>query len=240
MRINLLSKGLLALMFISVISLVSSCTGGEDAEPAVKDIPRDGLVAFYPFNGNANDESNVGEAANLDIVGGSPQLTTDRFGNENSAYSFDGVNDYLYVNSVEKLNLPNGFSFAVWVKHGDNKGGAVFKTHGGQIKYFVDEVIGDLYSSPVFTIRDLVANTDGWNFMCFTFDVNSKSAKLYFNNEVISTGSLPSENSMYLPANNFVNIGNDSFNGIIDDVLIYNKALSNSEVEKIYLQNITK
>ena len=49
-----------------------------------------GLVAHYPFNGNANDESGNGAT-----------LTTDRFGNANKAYSFDGVKNiflrkYLY------------------------------------------------------------------------------------------------------------------------------------------------
>ena len=49
----------------------------------------DGLVANYPFNGNANDGSGNG---NDGIVNG-VTLTTDRFGNADSAYSFDGVDD---------------------------------------------------------------------------------------------------------------------------------------------------
>jgi hypothetical protein len=47
---------------------------------------KDGLVAHYPFNGNANDESGNG---NNGTVNGAT-LTTDRFGNMNKAYSFDG------------------------------------------------------------------------------------------------------------------------------------------------------
>ena len=52
-------------------------------------IPTDGLVAHYPFNGNANDASTN---SNDGTVNGAT-LTTDRFGNANSAYSFDGVDD---------------------------------------------------------------------------------------------------------------------------------------------------
>jgi hypothetical protein len=53
-------------------------------------IPIDGLVAYYPFNGNADDESGNG---NHGIVYGSTPVS-DRFSNENSAYSFDGPGWY--------------------------------------------------------------------------------------------------------------------------------------------------
>ena len=47
---------------------------------------KDGLVAYYPLNGNANDES--GNGNHVTVYGAT--LTTDRFGNTNKAYSFDG------------------------------------------------------------------------------------------------------------------------------------------------------
>ena len=49
-------------------------------------IPTDDLVAYYPFNGNANDESGNGNNGTIFRA----TLTTDRFGNANRAYSFDG------------------------------------------------------------------------------------------------------------------------------------------------------
>ena len=51
----------------------------------------DGLVVWYPFSGNANDQSGNGNHAT--VYGAT--LTADRFGNPNSAYWFDGVNDYI-------------------------------------------------------------------------------------------------------------------------------------------------
>ena len=61
-----------------------------------------GLVAHYPFNGNANDESGNG---NDGTVNGAT-LTTDRFGNANKAYSFDGVsnseNMFTFVSDESK------------------------------------------------------------------------------------------------------------------------------------------
>ncbi|NMM48456.1 LamG domain-containing protein [Marinigracilibium pacificum] len=240
MRINLLSKGLLALMFISVISLVSSCTGEEGAEPAIIDIPRDGLVAFYPFNGNANDESNVGEAANLDEVGGSPQLTTDRFGNANSAYSFDGVNDYLRVQDLEKLNFQNGFTFAVWAKS-DNLSGVVLDTHAGWVQYINNYVAGYVNTSPTFTSYVDETKHGDWKFICFSFDASTKKTNLYVNSSLVKTETVPQENALYpVRLNDRIDIGTDSFNGLIDDVVIYNKALTSSAIEQIYIQNITK
>ena len=60
-------------------------------------IPTDGLVASYPFNGNANDES--GNGLNGTVIDAIPSV--DRFGNPNSAYSFDGnsgTERYIYSN----------------------------------------------------------------------------------------------------------------------------------------------
>ena len=54
-------------------------------------VPTNGLVGYWGFNGNANDQS--GNSNNGTVNGAT--LTTDRFGNSNSAYNFDGVNDYI-------------------------------------------------------------------------------------------------------------------------------------------------
>ncbi|HEY4205695.1 MAG TPA: hypothetical protein VGM31_02740, partial [Puia sp.] len=53
-----------------------------------------GLIAYYPFNGNADDAT--GNGNNGSLVNG-PTLTTDKMGNPNSAYYFDGVDDYIKI-----------------------------------------------------------------------------------------------------------------------------------------------
>ena len=60
-----------------------------------------GLLAYYPFNGNANDATGQG---NNGILMNNPQLTTDKSGNPNSAYYFDGSADYIVVNDNGKLS----------------------------------------------------------------------------------------------------------------------------------------
>ncbi|MBU4445745.1 hypothetical protein KJ656_11790, partial [bacterium] len=62
-----------------------------------------GIVAYYPFNGNANDESGNDNHGTVN----SATLTTDRFGNENSAYYFDGEDDYIRIQHSPELSSAN-------------------------------------------------------------------------------------------------------------------------------------
>ncbi len=71
-----------------------------------------GLVAYYPFNGNADDESGNG---NHGTVNGAT-LTEDRFLNPNSAYSFSGVNDFINCGNDDTFNLRNALTIAAWMK----------------------------------------------------------------------------------------------------------------------------
>ena len=73
----------------------------------------DGLVAFYPFNGNANEAT--GSGPNGTVVGAT--LTEDRYGNTDSAYNFDGVNDYIHLGN--SLNFPawDTYSVSLWFLH---------------------------------------------------------------------------------------------------------------------------
>ena len=60
--------------------------------------PTNGLIGYWPFNGNANDVS--GNAKNGTVTGAT--LTSDRFGSTNSAYNFSGVTPVSYTH----LTLP--------------------------------------------------------------------------------------------------------------------------------------
>ena len=66
-------------------------------------VPTNGLVGYWPFNGNSNDVS--GNAHNGTSNGST--LTTDRFGTSNSAYSFNGANNYISIPNTSSLS---GFS----------------------------------------------------------------------------------------------------------------------------------
>jgi len=70
-----------------------------------------GLLAYYPFNGTAADAS--GHGNNGTLFNG-VQLTTDRQGRTNSAYSFDGVDDYIQVPGGNNLNPSGALSIALF------------------------------------------------------------------------------------------------------------------------------
>ena len=77
-------------------------------------IPTNGLVAYYPFNGNANDASGNG----YDGTVHGATLTTDRFGHANSAYSFDGISNYIITEKQinwEDQGLNKNMSISLWV-----------------------------------------------------------------------------------------------------------------------------
>jgi hypothetical protein len=80
-------------------------------------VPTNGLVGWWPFNGNANDESGNG---NNGTVNGAT-LTADRNGNNNSAYSFDGLNDWI-VTPNNSLFFNDTISISVWGIFNSTKG----------------------------------------------------------------------------------------------------------------------
>lgn len=73
-------------------------------------VPTNGLVGWWPFNGNAND---LFGGNNNGVVNGA-SLTTDRFNNINSAYLFNGSSNYILVNTIPTNNTQ--YSISVWAK----------------------------------------------------------------------------------------------------------------------------
>jgi len=75
-------------------------------------IPTNSLVGYWPFNGNANDESGNGNHGSVN----SANLTTDRFGNSNKAYYFNGNQSFIKVTNNSSLQTPNAISINSWVQ----------------------------------------------------------------------------------------------------------------------------
>jgi hypothetical protein len=199
----------------------------------------DGLVAFYPFNGNANDESGNG---NHGIVYGAT-LTTDRFGNANSAYSFDGISNHINCGHSEVLNV-NHHTICAWIKT-NGKGGNIL----GKVKPFEYETIqfsalatwfatGSEINHPLICPTTLV---DGQNyFVAMTYD--GSQVKFYING-VLSSCAWDRTGTVRINKNDMAigrhgggdQLGDDfCFQGIIDEVRIYNRALSDSEILELY------
>lgn len=75
-------------------------------------VPTKGLVGWWPFNGDAKDESGSG---NNGTANGA-NLTTDRFGLSNSAYQFDGLNDFISTN-YSGISGTQNRTIQFWAKH---------------------------------------------------------------------------------------------------------------------------
>jgi hypothetical protein len=93
------------------------------AAKAQVDLSR-GLTAYYPFNGNANDASGNGLNG---IERNGVQLTTDKYGNANSAYLFDGIDDYIEILDDPRLRFRDSFSVCISFMKLSQPGGALIE-----------------------------------------------------------------------------------------------------------------
>lgn len=205
-----------------------------------------GLVAYYPFNGNANDES--GNGHNGTLYGST--LTADRMGNPNSAFYFNGTaSDYIYVGPIS-ISLP--VTVTLWLNSttrndqwntllGWNNtnipgfNGIAIQTNGdGTIRARV----GSYFSDDM--ISNSIIDGDGkWHCIVINRNLNNER-KLYIDGilDVSSTdtASIGGSTNNLLIARSF-RPDNESFNehfmGIIDDVRIYSRVLSDAEIQEV-------
>ncbi|WP_394753038.1 LamG domain-containing protein [Crenothrix sp.] len=210
----------------------------------------DGLVAYYPFNGNANDESGNG---NNGMVTGA-QITNDRNGNSNTAYHFNGSGNKITVQDTTKLNFGTSvFSIGVWVKStqqgigkrivtkrgGTNSGNWYSLAINNNKAWFEIYAQGDLYSTKAI-------NDGNWHFIAVTRDASTKKYSMYIDG-VFDTTIQDTGLNLNTTANTPLEIGvwwNESydsgtFNGVIDELRIYNRALTAAEVSALYQQGTT-
>ncbi len=123
------------ILFISIIAIsLFSCKKDDDSDNSSNTTSTlgNGLVAYYPFNGNANDVS----GHNYNGIVNGATLTTDRFGNTNKAYYFNGVNNYIDLSDfVSDFNISAPVSLSFWVNSTLDDQQAVFSVSATQIQY---------------------------------------------------------------------------------------------------------
>jgi hypothetical protein len=203
------------------------------------DVPTDGLVAYYPFKWNANDESGNG---NHGTVHGAT-LTIDRKGNPSNAYYFDG-NSYIKVDNSEILaSLTDNYSISLWAKSISNHYAMLCKSlvNGYDIQFRMwidDNNLFSIISNKKDIIYTLSMQNAQWNHVVVVF--NNGECKVFINN-------ILQDNIIQLKASDFPNNFNtDLFIGLdghgysefhvgeIDDIRIYNRALTNNEIQSLY------
>ena len=220
-------------------------------------VPTNGLVGWWPFNGNANDESGNG---NNGTVNGAT-LTTDRNNVASKAFNFNGTSNFISTNPSNQA-FPNGISISIWAKINGlntntdcNLGCAQFLVSRSndfsnghfKIAYSQNSVAtgGQKFWGTINSASGS-GNANGttsyaypqttWNHIVLTY--NNSQIKLYVNGilNVTTNYTTPITN-----INSLIYFGRHTYatypyfvNGKLDDIGIWNRALTTCEVTNLY------
>ena len=227
-------------------------------------IPTNGLIAYYPFNGNANDES--GNSNNGSVLGAS--LSGDRFGNENSAYTFNGIDDFIVTqNSIAFAKQTYTFSFWAKTENGAKNMSALSqncdddcdKAYSLVINKFLNSAVeceyGHMGSSPQsfgyaqpahYGIVNTITSGNVWkNYVLVVGSEDNylyNNFRFYVNGIQIDTNCNHNWDSWEYDFPNYpmvIGKGNNSiiegfFDGQLDDIAVWDRALSFNEIKALY------
>jgi hypothetical protein len=240
------------LLLVAVLVMLFGWNSGASALPANNSITA-GLVAAYEFTGNADDVSGNG---NDGVVNGAT-LTADRFGNVGSAYSFDGVDDVISMPSP--ISGHAEFSSSLWFQLGADSSPyeTALQVGIGAVQYdtATETLILDIYpdrnggasnGSSVSTRYLYSPSISGlqasWLHLAFIVHADD-TGEVFVNGSSVSGGPRFTDGGV---TGNYdqsrIGATYDSrtsgthhhFHGSIDDVYLYNRALSPTEVSTLY------
>lgn len=233
---------LLLLLLISSLSTL--------AQTLPSSVPANGLIAYYPFNGNANDVST--NKSNGTVFNAA--LTSDRFGNKDSAYSFNGKDSYInaFIPNIPQGNSPRTISG--WFKTDNvfsdpNKFETCILNYGAVEKLkrlslniyskgYLETVTGPYFSSTEgFYVNNFNYANNDWYF--FTLTYNGTKLSLYVNGQFVDEQALnlntTAINNLFRIGQRLPDIENEAFKGTIDDIGIWNRVLTPEEISAMYI-----
>jgi gliding motility-associated-like protein len=222
-----------------------------------EDLPlslQSGLVGYWPFCGNANDESGNG---NNGAVNGAT-LTTDRFGNADNAYSFDG-DDWISLGDPDELELSQDFTISCWFNSATNGtfntflskascnepniqgyvlGLQDFPTSGANPKVHFQSYPYMSDATPLLPGSNGIVSPNSWKNFSVVYNKTLQILKYYVDgNEIFSINVSLTISNTTLQAfigrhinQNGGGCGSGYFNGKIDDISIWNRILSAAEI----------
>lgn len=242
------------LLFVCITLLVCPAVFGQ--------IPADGLLAYYPLDGDAIDAS--GSGLDGTVFGAVP--TQDRFGTAAGALFFDGEGDYAVVPHTPLLNLDNVRTVAVWI----NKVGRVAQLANYSVlaKYQNDTFTEDgwmlLAPTDLEGVTTAIARfkeagqtrasdarapvtVGDWHFLVWLYQEAAQRLELYIDGELAATTDTPplqaggNSRALLIGAAPF-NTGRLSqssfFFGAMDDIRIYDRVLSEEEIAALFEEGL--
>lgn len=229
--------------FLQVLTIAAAMVSSAQAQTFLTN----GLVAYYPFHGNADDASGNG---NNGVVHGAT-LTTNRFGVPDSAYAFDGIQDWIQVPETLYGPTNSAVTISVWVTT-DNGG------YSGTVQIF------EKSSSNGETDMKIAANqfvfqadlsTHSWvrattpmsaNRLTHLVGVYQQGEGVWLYTNGVLAGSITGipDETLYVepeyPLSSAFGIYDQAagpyqaFQGVLEDIRVYTQALSASEVQQLY------
>ena len=226
---------------------------------AYAQVPTDSLVGYWPFNGNANDES--GNLNNGTVNGAT--LCPDRFGNANSAYSFDGVSNDIFINNSPSINsITNGITISEWVntisaneqiflskrENNDQNIHYVINLKNNKLLFcFSSDPINYPNYSVYYTSQNpsAILRDGNWHNITITHVYGTNNTHIYIDNTEWS--GVWQWASPLFPATGLssdMHIGKQTgaspgyTTGKIDDIRIYKRALDSAEITSLYNEGL--
>lgn len=206
-------------------------------------VPSNGLLAYWPFSGNANDQT----ANSNHLTNNGATLVADRNGTANAAYSFNGAGNYLEKTVPSFVFSPSGtFSVSFWINRPSTTGGVAMMSGSGTANNFIWLFSGSAANNTFGTNKQQSA----WIWANSPYAVNQwehyvcmfiNGVMRIYRNGVLETSATYSHTgalSTALPFYIGKDIGTSYFNGSIDDIAIWNRSLTNCEIQKLYTSQL--
>jgi hypothetical protein len=236
-------------VLLASCALVISATAATAQIPSY--VPTEGLVGWWPFNGNANDESGNGNDGVVNQgSNGSITYTTDRDGAPAAALSFssnpvwNSLGPYIEVINSTDLLVNSSFTINYYVfVLGTNETGELINKGPDNIPGAFVSVVYGLTLGNAITGSAIVSSNDfslgNWRMVTISFD-NSSTLSLFINGVLVeSASSLPITNnssSFFFGAmpSGGSNGSYYPFQGYLDDIGFWNRALAPQEIQNLY------
>ncbi len=230
------------LLIISIFILILSCKKDDDTVIYSSNIPND-YIAKYSLDNNSLDDS---ENENHGDIIGNVWPTVNRYGFENSAMYFRTNQAYINVDNSQELNLLDSYTISVWVKssllEGNNWKTIISKWGWGDGYYLgINPDNLKLRYSLGTTKIELESPFEAykWTHILITHDLTH--LKIYLNGvinkEIIIENEMSGTHYPFRIGGQDGYIDGTSFNGAIDDILIYDRVLNSDEINELNIGN---